>query len=123
MLLAFLFSLILSNQNPSVLTVPVQTVTIVAESKTLKDIAIDSAEKYKLTPLKTEMMMKVITCESDWNRYAVSKTDDYGISQLHISAWGFTKAEAFSPTFSLNFIARQFSLGHEHYWTCSRLVK
>ena len=115
MLLAFLFSLILSNQNPSVLTVPV-------EVPTLRDIAIDSAEKYKLPKARTELMLKVIGCESHWDTHAVSRTGDYGISQIHLAAWGITKEQAFDPAFSLDFMAHQFSLGHEHYWTCARLV-
>ena len=115
LLLGLLFSV-----NPSVLTVPVPPVEAAPLSiPQLEAIATSSAARYDLSRKATRQMLKVIQCESGWDTTVVSSTGDYGISQLNLSAHPeITKEEAFDPHFSLDWLAHEWSLGHQNLWVC-----
>ncbi len=81
-------------------------------------MARSDADKYGLGERMTDRLLDTIGCESNWDTHAISKTGDYGIAQLHVKSWGFTKEQSFDPTFSLDFMAKEFSKGEAHYWVC-----
>ena len=68
--------------------------------------------------LNVNHFLAVVSCESNWNPQAVSPTNDYGIAQIHIKSWGFTKEQAFDPAFSLDFMAKQWDEGNASAWVC-----
>jgi hypothetical protein len=84
------------------------------------------AEKIALKALKwgvsAEVMQKVINCESGGNRLAVGDFgDSIGLVQINLPSWpDISYDQATDENFSLDFLARQLSLGNGHLWTCYR---
>lgn len=82
-------------------------------------MASSSAQKYGLSEKETQEMMGTIRCESDWDISITSSTGDVGLVQINPSYWpGITKQQMRDPGYSLNFIAKQFSLHHNSFWVC-----
>ncbi len=47
------------------------------------------------------------------------REDSWGIAQIHLPDHpSITRAQALDPDFALDFMAREFSLGHGNNWTC-----
>lgn len=114
-------SLMIAGFNPSILTVPIAYADPLTIPQ-LQAIASSSAEHYNLTPRQTRQMFATVSCESNWDIYATSSTDDFGISQINANAHpDISLSEMDDPYFSLDYIAKEFSLGNERMWTCWRL--
>lgn len=63
----------------------------------------------------------VIQCESQWDTHAVSKTNDYGIAQIHLKSHpDITREQAEDPYFALNWAAQEWQAGRAHEWSCYR---
>lgn len=87
----------------------------VAETLSIDDLITKYANKYGVN---RNILAQTIQCESQMNPFAVSKTEDYGVVQIHLKSWGITKEQAFDPEFSIDFMAHQFSIDGAHYWVC-----
>lgn len=49
------------------------------------------------------------------------REDSWGVAQIHLTAHpDITKAEEQDPFFAINWMAKEFSLGHQSEWTCWR---
>lgn len=104
--------------DPSDLTVPITPVAEAAplEISDLQNIALSDAAKYGLSTLMTGRMMKTINRESLWDVSTTSSTGDVGIVQINLRSWGISTSTADDPYYSLDFIAKEFSEGHQNYW-------
>lgn len=101
-------------------TFPIPHVEAATLSKDeLQAIAMADATAYHLTAEQMRRMLATITCESSWDINALSSTGDIGIVQISPKYWPqISGMEMLNPLFSLDFMAHQFELGHEHYWVC-----
>ncbi len=53
-----------------------------------------------------------------WNQPAGSREKSYGVAQIHLlDHSNITLAQATDPVFSVEFMAKQFALGHQRYWS------
>ncbi len=87
---------------------------------TLREFAAADARAYKLDVVA---FLATIQCESQFRPYAVSRTADFGIAQIHLAAHPeITKAEAFDPRWSLSWAAKQWSEGRASEWSCFRII-
>ena len=77
------------------------------------------AEKYNVSEAQ---MSKTISCESGWdtlNHYKTSREDSWGLVQINLYAHPeVTKEQATDAMFATEFMAKNFSLGHQKMWTC-----
>ena|SRR5665213_1265770 len=65
------------------------------------------------------LMRDIIQRESLGNQYAVGDHGtSFGLTQLHdIAQKGITKAEAFNPVFSINYLAEHLAAGQGKMWS------
>lgn len=71
--------------------------------------------------LNVDRFLSVIGCESHWHYNAVSKTNDYGLVQVHLKSHpDITREQAEDPYFALNWAAEQWQAGNAKAWTCFR---
>lgn len=70
-------------------------------------------------------MTGTIQCESNWVTTAVGDNgNSLGLVQIHMPAHkNITREQAFDTVFSIEYMAKEFSLGHQNIWTCYRLLK
>lgn len=92
---------------------------IEAPKPTLNDLIRNASVKYGVSYTK---LYNTLQCESKLNYRAISNTGDYGLAQINLASWPVTKAQAFDPVFSIEFMAQKFSEGGAHYWTCARAL-
>lgn len=66
----------------------------------------------------------IITCESGHQQYARGDHDtSFGLVQIHdLGDKGITLAEAFSPLFSINYLAQHIAEGRANMWSCNRIT-
>ena len=115
LLLALLAAVLVS---PAHAQAPVSPKRVVESVLTINEMITQSAIKYGVS---RQILASVIKCESKFNPLAVSKTADYGVAQIHLSAHPtITKSQAFNPKWSIDWMAHEFSLGHQSAWTCWR---
>ena len=89
----------------------------------LQAIATSSAAKYHLTKRQTKQMLATITCESGWDINAVGGMGEIGLVQIYPPAHkDITEEQMKDPYFSLDFIAKNFSVGNQKIWSCWRLL-
>lgn len=56
--------------------------------------------------------------------YKGKREDSHGLSQIHLPSHpDVSKAEAQDPSFSVEFMAQQFSKGNQSIWTGWRILK
>ncbi len=74
-----------------------------------------------------EAILATIECESHYknvqsNIYSNGiREDSWGLVQIHLpSNNDITKDQALDPSFSVRFIVKEFSIGHENRWSCYR---
>lgn len=79
-----------------------------------------------------EEMYVTIECESSFQTSEQSQVkvptgpngreDSWGIVQINLP-WHpeITKEQALDPDFSINYMAKQFALGHQSWWSCYNL--
>lgn len=70
-------------------------------------------------------MADIIQCESSGNPNAVGDNGtSYGIVQIHlVSHENITMKQALNPEWSIDYLAKQISLGNGNAWTCFKLLK
>jgi hypothetical protein len=78
-----------------------------------------TAEEYGVS---ASVMKAVIECESQWNITALGDNgESRGLVQIHRPSWpDITDAEAYTPEFAIDFLARKLSEGKGRLWTCYR---
>lgn len=89
------------------------------------DIQAYAAHKAVEFGLNPVLFKKVIACESQWNAGAIGDHgQSYGLVQIHLSSHSdVSKEEALNPHFAIDWMAHEWSLGHERQWTCYRLLQ
>jgi hypothetical protein len=72
--------------------------------------------------VSSEVMHRVIFCESSYNRLAVGDAGySRGLVQIHSKYWPeITDSMAFNADFSVRFLAEKLSEGKGRLWTCWR---
>lgn len=100
--------------------------TIYSEQQIIDLISV-YATKYGVD---ASQMLETVRCESVGFRNVQSghildgvREDSWGIAQINLY-WNpeVTKEEALNPYFSMDFMARKFSQGKYHRWTCWRNI-
>lgn len=119
-LLAFILASLLPNKSlGSYIEAPIRQV---------KDYSITELFAYyaELYSVSEHDMLVVARCESNLNPLATNHTSrefSVGISQINLLAHkNITEAQARDPQFAIEFMAKEFSKGNQHIWTCSRLI-
>lgn len=94
------------------------------EGKTIPELIHLFAVKYNVSE---EQMYGTIKCETNFQNIQSQiikngvREESYGLSQIHIPSHPhITKEQALDPVFSIEFIAKEFSVGHQRKWTCWR---
>ena len=123
MWLALLLSLTLSVSDPSQLTAhhahAEERVWTVEE---MKDLATEKAKAYGLN---VDRFLKTITCESQWDRFAVGDNGlSHGLAQFYHPTrdWNIATSSAYEPEIALELMAKTFEKGEAYRWTCWRLL-
>lgn len=89
----------------------------------LKALATTIAEAHEVS---TTTVFNILDSEhwgKEWDVKAESPTGDFGLCQVNIESWGWTKDDALDPVKCLNFLAEQIKKGNEYYWTSCSCVK
>lgn len=94
-----------------------------------------NATAYHLSNEDIKEMLATIECESHWNIHSIGDGgNSYGLVQIYLPAHAepmknkegkvvlsaVSGVEALNPFFSLEWMAKAFSLGKQHMWTCWR---
>lgn len=72
--------------------------------------------------VSAEEMAGTLWCESKYKSNAVGDHGhSYGIAQIYLDYHkDVSKKQALNPIFSIEWMARQFSVGNKHLWSCAR---
>lgn len=87
-----------------------------ASEKTPKELVIYYANKYQVS---RETIMKIITCESNFNPQAkniTSKESSYGLAQINLKVHNITIEQATNPEFAIRFLAKNLSKNRGNMW-------
>ena len=87
-----------------------------ASEKTPKELVIYYANKYQVS---RETIMKIITCESNFNPQAkniTSKESSYGLAQINLKVHNITIEQATNPEFAIRFLAKNLSENRSNMW-------
>jgi hypothetical protein len=113
--------MLLPTFNPSVLAPQITEAAPLSVSD-FQNIALADAQEYNLTAAQTDMMMKVISCESGWVATSTGKLGERGLAQIYPKEHPeITQAQMLDPYFSLDFIAKNLYL-HTSWWSCYALL-
>lgn len=84
-----------------------------------EDLIAYDANKYGVSE---KVLSEVIFCESRNDPNAIGDYGtSFGLSQIHLpSHRDITKAQAFDPSFAVEFMAKNISIGKGSMWTCYR---
>lgn len=90
-----------------------------APKPSVQELIALNASKYQVSP---KTLQRVISCESSGNINAIGDGGkSYGLVQIFLPMHpDISKANALDPSFAVNFLAEQISLGHGRLWTCYR---
>ena len=120
-----LLALLLSTTSVEAVIAPVTPVSDQVEVKTQVESIQDKITRYAaLYNVKPSLLRSIIGCESSFNRYALNDNPgveySVGLAQINLLAHDITKEQAQDVDFSLNFAAKNISLGKAPYmWvTC-----
>lgn len=103
--------------NPATLSVP----TAYAAAPTTLDLQAYASSTAQEYGLNAQHLANTINCESQWKPDATSTTGDFGIVQINAKAHPeITPEERLDPFWSIDWMAEQWSTGHERAWTCWR---
>lgn len=104
----------------------------VAHVETIKEKILRYSLKYDVDPRELENIVKCETGATDVNKASTTIQSRYligtprrelsfGVSQIHVSAHGITKEQAYDVDYSLDFLASHWSKGHQVMWlNCSK---
>lgn len=107
-------------------------ITATKPSKTIKDKIEHYAALYGVNPIELENIVKCETGSKDVNQASTTIQSNYlkgtprrelsfGVSQIHISAHGITREQAYDVDYSLDFLASHWAKGHQAMWlNCSK---
>lgn len=89
---------------------------------TRNDIQLMIARYAFVYDVKSDILSKVIFCESSDNSQAIGdKGHARGLVQIHdVYHSEITDEQAFDPEFSVKFLAKKISEGKGHEWSCWR---
>lgn len=101
-------------------TYPIATTTPSEPASIERRIEI-SADKYGAN---SDVLRDVLTCESGLRPDAVGDHgESFGIAQIHLPDHpNITIDQALDADFSIDFIAREFSIGHAWKWSCWKIL-
>lgn len=86
----------------------------------LRAVAVMVALKYDLDPVR---FVKVIECESSFNRNAVGALGEIGIVQIYPKYHPtVTREQMLNPAWSMEWMAKQWKAGHQRWWSCYALT-
>lgn len=103
----------------------------ILKPETIKEKILRYSLKYDVSPVELENIVKCETGATDVNKASTTIQSRYligtprrelsfGVSQIHVSAHGITKEQAYDVDYSLDFLAKHWSLGHKDMWyNCS----
>jgi Transglycosylase SLT domain. len=96
---------------------------VYARTKTIPEVVEQYALQYQVS---YQDMIQVMRCESRLNPKATNKTSkefSVGIAQINLKAHkNITEEQARDVEFASEFMAREFSNGNQHIWTCSKIT-
>mgnify|MGYP001563727394 CR=1 FL=1 len=80
----------------------------------------NEAVKAHISP---ERVVKVISCESQWNPSAKGDSDrSIGLVQIHLPSHPeITEKQALNPIFSIDFLISEWVKGRQSKWTCWKI--
>jgi len=86
---------------------------------TISDLIENSSETYNVP---ADVITNVLKCESSLSPTAIGDNgNSIGIAQIDlIYHTDITREQAFDPEFSIDYLAREISLGNGPRWTCYR---
>ncbi len=94
------------------------------EGKTIPELIRVFSDEYNVS---YEQMYETIKCETRFQNIQSQivtngkQEESYGLSQIHLPDHPhITKEQAMTPVFAIEFMAKEFSLGHQKKWTCWR---
>lgn len=111
---------------------PKMAITATKPSKTIKDKIEHYATLYGVNPVELENIVKCETGAENVNEASTTIQSNYlkgtprrelsfGVSQIHISAHGITREQAYDVDYSLDFLASHWAKGHQKMWlVCSQ---
>lgn len=74
--------------------------------------------------VSSELMRKIIHCESSFNPLAVGDNGySFGLVQIHLPSHPqVTREQALDPEFAVTFLADKLSKNQGYLWTCYRMI-
>jgi soluble lytic murein transglycosylase-like protein len=88
---------------------------------TEEDIKKEIDEQAKRYGVSAYEMHTTISCESNYNRYALGdKGKSRGLVQIHSDYHDVSDEDAYNPRFAIEFLAKNLSQGNGKLWTCWR---
>lgn len=92
---------------------------VVQHPTTIDELISFYASHYKVS---ASQMRNTIKCESSFNTKAVGDGGhSIGLSQINLpSHVTISRSQAENPRFAIEFMAQEFSKGHQKIWTCYR---
>lgn len=121
MLALIISAMLLGQQDPSVLTVPMAHASALTTDE-LKAMATEIAKEHHLN---VNRFLKTIECESNWDVYAKGdyvkgEPTSFGLAQLHYPTrdWGVATSTAYEPRFALETMAKKWENGEQRRWSC-----
>jgi soluble lytic murein transglycosylase-like protein len=92
-----------------------------APELSINDLITLYATKYDVS---RETLKNIINCESDFNPKAIGDFGtSYGLVQIHLVAHpDISKADAYDPIFSIDYLAKSIKNGKGNQWTCFKSI-
>lgn len=86
----------------------------------LRAVAVMIAIKYELDPAR---FVKVVECESSFNRDAIGALGEIGLVQIYPKYHPtITREQMLNPVWSMEWMAKQWKAGHQSWWSCYGLT-
>jgi hypothetical protein len=114
----------ISNASGPILAEAPKVVTTVNSSpntSTPQELIHKYATKYNVSE---SQMLATLKCESGFNASANGDNNtSHGIAQINLPSHpSVTHEEAHDPDFAIEWMAKQFSLGHQRIWSCYNIL-
>ena len=120
-MLALIISLTMGLVDLSVLSVPPH----IEKEWTVEEMKRLATEKANEHNLNVKRFLKVIECESNWDRFAVGDNGlSHGLAQFYYPTrdWKIATSSAYEPEIALTLMAKAWSKGDASRWSCYRLT-
>lgn len=87
----------------------------------IKQILFSTTKKYGIES-QNKLLLEVIRCESQFNRYAIGDNGhSRGLVQIYDTYHpDITHEQAFDPVFAIDFLVKNVAEGRGDWWTCYR---